>query len=149
WDYKETWSYHALYTAFFAYDKGNFDTIKFDTPQDLHTCFRTDLSNQLFIGTSEKLAKDVISNQLLGGLAANSEKIGQTYAMQLRQYALTQTGYNYYQNIKTNSEELGSIFDAQPTTTLGNIHCISNPSETVLGFVSVSTVSNKQFNLRY
>src|ERR1700761_3368605 len=40
WDYKETWSYHALYTAFFAYDRGNFDTIKFDTPQDLHTCFR-------------------------------------------------------------------------------------------------------------
>jgi hypothetical protein len=104
-------------------------------------------SNQVFVGSSAKLAEDVIAAQLLGGLANGSEKLGHIYTMQLKQYALTQDGYNYYLNLKTNTEQLGSIFDSQPSLAKGNIHCITSPNDVVIGFVSASTVAAKQFNL--
>ena len=147
WDYKETWSYVALYPSFYHYSNGLiYETVP-DSPDDIWVCYRKAPSNQIFVGSSANLAKDVISNQLLGGLANNVEKLGHVYVMQLRQYALTLDGFNYYQNLKTNTEQLGSIFDSQPTTLNGNIHCITSPADLVIGFVSASTVTSKQFNL--
>jgi len=147
WDYKETWSVVPLYQSFYEFKNPQVVPIIPDGPDAINVCFQTDLSNQIFIGSSAKLAQDVIANQQLGGLANGSVKIGHVYVMQLRQYALTEDGYNYYQNIKTNTEDLGSIFDAQPSTTIGNIHCITSPTDMVIGFISASTVTSKQFNL--
>jgi len=149
WDYKETWSYVPLYQALYEYKNGQIVTIIPDSPDAINVCYENDLSNQIFIGSSAKLAQDVIANQQLGGLANGSDKIGHVYVMQLRQYALTQDGFNYYQNLQTNTENLGSIFDAQPSTTIGNIHCITSPTDLVIGFISASTVTSKQFNLHH
>jgi len=147
WDYKETWSYVALATAFFEFKNSQIVPLLTYSADDHSVCFRTDLSNQIFVGSSANLAQDVILNQELGGLASGTEKTGHVYVMQLRQYALTPDGFNYYQNLKLNTEQLGSIFDAQPTSLNGNIHCISSPSDIVIGFVSASTVTVKQMNL--
>jgi hypothetical protein len=147
WDYKETWSTVALYTASYQFKNSTIIPIVPDSPDDISICYSTDLSDQIFVGSSSGLAEDVISNLQIGGLTEGSIKIGHVYTMQLKQYALTKDGFNYYQNLKTNTEQLGSIFDAQPSTTMGNIHCVTSPNELVIGFVSVSTASNKQFNL--
>ncbi len=149
WDYKETWSYVSLFTAYYQYKNNAVVPIVFDTPDDISTCYRGDVSNQIFIGSSAKLTEDVIAGEQLGGIVSGSEKVAQKYVMRLRQYALTQDGFNYYQNLKINTEQLGSIFDAQPTTTVGNIHCITSPGDLVLGFISASTATSKQFNLKY
>jgi len=100
WDYKETWSVVPLYQSFYEFKNPQVVPIIPDGPDAINVCFQTDLSNQIFIGSSAKLAQDVIANQQLGGLANGSVKIGHVYVMQLRQYALTEDGYNYYQNIK-------------------------------------------------
>lgn len=149
WDYKETWSYVSLYLAYIQYKGGQIVPIIPGSTDDGSTCYRTDLSNHVFVGSSSKLANDVIADQLLGGITAESEKIAHIYVMQLHQYALTKEAFNYYQNLQTNTEDLGTIFDSQPTTTLGNIHCISSPGELVLGFVCASTITSKQFNLHF
>jgi hypothetical protein len=39
---------------------------------------------------------------------------------------------------------LGSIFDAQPSEIPGNIHCVTVPSEPVLGFISVGSYSQSR-----
>jgi hypothetical protein len=65
----------------------------------------------------------------------------------LRQYALTKEGFEYYERLKKNTEQIGSIFDPQPSALSGNIHCITTPAELVLGFISASTISHKQFTL--
>lgn len=149
WNYKETWSYVPLYQSYYQYKNGQILPIVPDSPDAINICYRTDFSNQVFIGSSAKLAEDVISNQQLGGLLNVSEKLGHVYVMQLRQYALTEDGFNYYQNLKTNTEQLGSIFDAQPSLLKGNIHCITSPNDIVIGFISASTVANKQLNVHH
>jgi len=149
WGYKETWSIVPFYQALYEYKNGSIINIVPGSSDDVSVCYKSDLSNQIFIGSSAKLSQDIISEQEIGSLAAGSEKIARIYCMQLKQYALTQDGFNYYQNLKTNTENLGSIFDAQPSTTQGNIHCITSPTDEVIGFISVSTVTNKQYNLHY
>ena len=46
--------------------------------------------------------------------------------------------------MKNNTEDLGSIFDAQPSLLKGNIHNIADANETVVGYLSVGTTQTKR-----
>jgi hypothetical protein len=62
----------------------------------------------------------------------------------VRQYSLTQAGYNFLTLMQQNTESLGSIFDAQPSQITGNIHSLTNPAEQVIGYVSAGTVQQQR-----
>ncbi len=156
WEYKETWTYTAYYggirntVPYLQYEYVNGDIVN-QYPNRLYvgTCYDSDVSNEILLGSSAKLTSDVINGQQIGRIAAYSKKINKLYNMRLYQYAITEDAFNYYEDLKKNTEGLGSIFDAHPSLTTGNIRCISNPAERVLGFISASTVTAKIFTLDY
>ncbi|HLZ88421.1 MAG TPA: DUF4249 family protein, partial [Puia sp.] len=58
--------------------------------------------------------------------------------------------YNYWLLIQKTSDNLGTLFDLQPTQLVGNIHCLTNPSEPVIGFLSATSVQQQRiFIYRY
>jgi hypothetical protein len=46
--------------------------------------------------------------------------------------------------LKKNTEQLGSIFDAQPSEISGNIHNVANAAEPVIGYMSACIVQSKR-----
>jgi hypothetical protein len=50
------------------------------------------------------------------------ERISSRYSTLVRQFAISPNTYNYWQNLK-NTEQLGTLFDAQPSQLVGNAHC--------------------------
>jgi len=42
--------------------------------------------------------------------------------------------------LKKLTEQGGSVFDVQPTELIGNISCVSNPGEPVIGYISAQTL---------
>jgi hypothetical protein len=147
YDYTDTWSYNTFYHILYQYKNGQLAHVPPGSVNDISTCYRTSKSNILMIGSTAKLSQDVMKQQQLFSITNSSEKLAHTYVIQLRQYALTKEGFEYYERLKKNTEQIGSIFDPQPSALSGNIHCITTPSELVLGFISASTISNKQFTL--
>lgn len=150
WDYKEVWQYNSYFKAYFKYTNGQIVNTDSSNPENYaYYCYRHDFSNQVFVGSSINQSKDVIKKQLLASIPDTSQKVSEIYAILVNQYALTAEGFKYYQQLKTNTEQLGSIFDAQASFVTGNIHCITSPGDLVLGFISVSTVSTKILTFRY
>jgi len=142
WDYKETWQFHAKYESEFV---TNGTAIVYRPPaQSVYGCFGNDASSTILLGSSAKLKQAVIYQSPLTQIASTSEKIETKYSILVSQYALTGDAYNFWVNLKQNTEELGSIFDAQPSNINGNMHCITNPSEPVIGYISVCTVQQKR-----
>jgi hypothetical protein len=86
----------------------------------------------------------VIAGQQLTFIPSTAEKLESRYSIIVREYALTGDGYNYYTNLKKNTEQLGSIFDAEPSSIKGNITCTTNPSVPVVGFISAGAVTSKR-----
>jgi hypothetical protein len=146
WEYHEYWSYYTAYATVLQYQKGAVIGLPVDS--DFYYCYRNATpANGIFIGTSDKLSQDVIYQQPLNYVAGQSGKLVSEYVLEVRQFAITPEAYTYWQQLKTNTEDLGSIFDAQPSSPVSNVHSISNPNESVIGYVSVSTSTLKRATL--
>jgi len=140
WKYEETWAYTSAYQSQFKFENGQ--VILRD--DDIYHCWKTLPSTQILISSSTKLAQDIISNYTLVTLPLNSERFQSEYSMIVKQFALTKEAFEYWQELKKNTENIGTIFGPQPSQTFSNIHCISNPEEPVIGYFSASSIEQKR-----
>jgi hypothetical protein len=146
WQYEETSEYHAVYDSNIDFINGE---LLFIGPEKMRfACYKEFPSNAVLIGTSGTLGQDVISSFPLAQIPNDNSKVSFRYSMLVKQLALTAEAYQYWQIVKQNSEQTGNLFDPQPAQLYGNIHCISNPGEPVIGFVTASTVSEKRIFIR-
>jgi hypothetical protein len=110
----------------------------------LSHCWQSNVSTQILIGSSAKLSEDIIYQFPLLFIPDNSWKLETKYSVLVKQRALSKGAYEYLENMKKNSEQLGSIFDPQPSTNIGNIYCATDANEIVLGFIYSSTSVEKR-----
>ncbi|MES1215564.1 MAG: DUF4249 domain-containing protein [Bacteroidota bacterium] len=142
WDYTETWDFHSNYYSDVKYEH---DSIKQRAANEfVYECWTSRNATGILLGTSDKLSQDVISLAPLLFIPTNSIELSVKYSVLVRQYALTKQSFDYYTNIKKITEQLGSIFDAQPSQLTGNIHCVNKPSEQVVGFITACSLVTKR-----
>src|SRR6185312_11980238 len=111
----ETWQFHSKYGSAWVLNATATGIIGRTIDQQIYTCFAHNNSTHIVLNSSEKLAKDVIYQSPLIQIPLTSERVETEYSILVRQYAVTQDAYKFYQNIQRTSEQLGDIFSAQPT----------------------------------
>jgi hypothetical protein len=147
WDYQETWVYESAFMASHQYKNGVISPLNRDSL--FYYCYKTTPSTQIFVASTNQLKQDVVNAQSLGAVVPASQKISHAYSMLVNQYAITPEGITYWSTLKKNTEQLGSIFDAVPVSIQGNIHCVTNTQQVVLGFVNASSVAKKRIFINY
>jgi hypothetical protein len=140
WEFEETWEYTAAFEAYYSNKKGIVTLLD----PGIFRCWRTEKSNNLFIGSTTRLNQDIISDFPLTVVPAWSEKLRIKYSMLVKQNALTQEAFEYWQKLKKNTESLGTLFDPQPSQLTGNIHCVNTPDEPVIGYFGAYSVATKR-----
>jgi len=144
WSYEETWEYRSFYypslkyvnlpriglNVAYIYPNGSLDTTKF-------RCWTTHASTDILLGSSKKLSSDVIHLPLIQ-IEEGSIKFSFLYSVIVTQRGCSERGYDFLQRMKKNTEQVGSIFDAQPSELNSNIRNISDPNEIVIGFIDVA-----------
>ncbi|WP_183574070.1 DUF4249 domain-containing protein [Mucilaginibacter sp. X5P1] len=143
WDYNETWIFHAKYDSEYISNDST-DVVPRSPDKQIYQCWGSGISTVITLGSSAKLSQDVIYQSPIIFIPSTSEKIESRYSILLKQYAMTSDGYNYYTILKKNTEQLGSIFDAQPSQLTGNIHCTTDATLPVIGYISAGTVQQKR-----
>jgi hypothetical protein len=155
WEYVETWEYHAVHESRLKYEISNLpsgekryevvyrDPVSNRIDSTLYFCWRNIPSSSILIGSSAKLSKDQIYLPLLY-IPKASEKLSVLYSINVRQYSWSKEGYEFLERMRKNTEQTGSVFDAQPSALNGNIHCLTNPEEPVIGFVTICPVQEKR-----
>jgi hypothetical protein len=137
WDYLATYEFHSAFNSMLYLQTVPVDSVM-QRPLDdqIYVCWRNDTSSTILVNSSAKLTKDVITQNPIAFISSTAEELENRYSILVKQYALTADAYNYYTQLKKNTEQLGGIFDPQPSQLTGNIHCTSNPSEPVLGYIT-------------
>ncbi|HET7000314.1 MAG TPA: DUF4249 domain-containing protein [Puia sp.] len=145
WNYEETWEYNSAYDSKIEFNAR--DSMIFDRPNSdlIHTCWKMNRSTELILGSTTNLSSDIVFQfPLLNISYYSSNRLVNRYSILVKQMVLSREWFEWKQMLKKNTEELGSIFDAQPSETGGNFHCTTDPSEQVIGFVGCSSVSEKR-----
>jgi hypothetical protein len=155
WEFDETWEYHSANRAMLKFivtrnadgtknvELGYLDSVNFGVYDTIFYCWQSRMNRNINLGSTTQLEQSKIFLPILF-LPTDSWELSVLYSLMVRQFALSKEGYEFYRKMKKNSESLGSIFDAQPSDIIGNIKCISNPAEPVVGFVEFTTQVEKR-----
>lgn len=144
WDYVETWERRSQDSSVLIYDP-SLHNVRYRVPaEQVYRCWNTDTSSEILIANTAGLSADVLFEKPLTNMPYGSYKINWVYSIDVKQYALTEQAYEYWENLKKNTEEQGGIFGPQPFADYGNIRCLTDASEPVLGYISANSVSQQR-----
>jgi len=143
WDYDETWEIRSTFPPNKIYENGVIRDRVFPQ-EDVSICWKYNSSKGILIANSTRLQSDIISEFPVLFIPNADEKLFFRYSVLVRQYALEREAYNFFELMKKNTENIGSFFGSQPSEIRGNIHCVTNPNEFVIGFVTASTVTEQR-----
>jgi hypothetical protein len=143
WTFDETWKYRVPYLAYKEIINGQLASI--DPLASKTICWKSGPSSTaILVYSTAALKQDVVSKFQVNFLPKGLQKISEEYSINVHQRAISANLYNFWLQLQTKSQNAGSLFDVLPTQTIGNVHSDTDPSETVLGYFSGSTVTNKR-----
>lgn len=144
WKLEETWEYKATYASVLEVVDGKIILRN----EDINTCWRTNRSANIILGSTIKQTNDIIKDLPVNIVPISTNKLYLKYSMMLKQYALSQEAFEYWTALSKTTQLTGSLFDPQPYLLTGNIKNTTNPEELVFGYFSASTEERKRIVIR-
>jgi hypothetical protein len=141
WKYTEVWEFHAPEFSEFSYDIVNFRYVNRPYEENLYYCWASQSSTAILLGSSARLSEDVIYRAPVQSIWADDRRVSLLYSIKLQQKVLSKEGYEYWETLRKNSEDMGGVFSPQPSEQRGNIYSLDDPNEIILGYISACSVS--------
>ena len=143
WDFTDTWEHESILRSNYLIIN-SIPVYNDDSTKHNWHCWSNALSTNILVGTSAGLSGDVISQAQINRIYQNDPRLDVKYSILVRQYALDATAYDYWSQVKQQSQSLGGLFDIIPAQLKGNMHNLTVPSEPVYGYISASTVQQQR-----
>lgn len=142
WELEETWEYHSTFQTWAYYD-GSIKLGEF--PSDtIQNCWRTLRINDFYTYSTRHLTSDHITKLPINHVSDETDRLTITYSLLVKQYSLSETAYDFWKNLEGQSKQTGELYATQPSGIFGNIRSLENPEETVLGYFSASSITEKR-----
>jgi hypothetical protein len=130
WSFTETWEFR----------------LPFDVPN--WKCWRTENSYIINVKSTANLAENSINKYPLYFIDNTTDRLSYKYSVLVGQYSLSQDEFDFWEKIKNITQNNGGLYDMIPASVTGNIHCIEEPGQAVLGYFSVSAESTKRIFIK-
>lgn len=154
WEYSETWEIYSDFVPSlqFTYDQYNMiNGVEYINPDSTYDwskqhCWNSENSTKLLTASTVKLSSDLLKQDLLV-IENKSLKLDVRYSILVSMHGCTPAGFDFLQRMLKNTEEMGSVFDAQPSELNSNLHSVTDPAEPVVGFVEIADLSQRRIFL--
>ena len=140
WEYQETWEFYSAFQSSYDYQNGQL----VPRQDNINHCWHQEVSHAILLNNSSQFSQDVVAKFPLALLATNSERLGVKYSILVQQHAQTAEEFAYWEKLRKNTENLGTLFDPLPSQLSGNVHSLNDASELVLGYVGAGAVAEKR-----
>lgn len=130
WEFVETWEFRLLY------------------PGINTTCWISEKSKKILVKNTSIYNQARVSKFPLTFITNETDRLQVRYSILVKQYSMSAGEYTFWDKVQNISENVGSLYDITPMTIRGNIRCESQPDEFVLGYFSVSAVSEERIFIR-
>ena len=100
WSYDETWQYSM--PLFSSYELKGKEIV--NRLENINTCWSSANPTNIVLGSTIKLSKDIIKDQGVAYVSALSGKLQARYSILVKQYALTQDEFEYWNTLSKTTE---------------------------------------------
>jgi hypothetical protein len=146
WEIIETWEYHSSFPIKDYIDTNN---VYINGPSDYskYICYKNAKVRQLFVASTKGFSTNNYENFELHFVDNLTQKLAYKYSILLKQIAITEEAYYYWNALVKNQQESGGLFETQPVNVPGNIKCVSDSTKEIIGFFSISDVKTKRISI--
>jgi len=143
WELEETWEYQAAYPEEYYYD-GIFH--QFDPPDYTnYTCWITGPVKNVFTLSTVNMTQNKYTKFPLHFIDGKTSRLSILYSLLVKQMAISEGAYNYWDQMRINSNEQGGLYEKQPLAVRGNMINKTHPEQEVLGFFQAASVSSSRY----
>lgn len=140
WEMTETYEFHNPDHKAYIYDldreiKPLHDSLTW------RTCWITNQLPTIYTLNLAMLREGIFREKQLNFVSREPQRLHHRYSLLVKQYTLTPAAYGYWNKLKENTQSQGNLFDKQPAILYSNICNRDDPGEKVIGFFSVSGMS--------
>jgi hypothetical protein len=126
WDYDETWEFRLPF------------------PVENNKCWISQASESIVIKSTSAYSESKITKMPISFITNASDRLRFRYSALVNQYSVSKDEFFYWEKVKNISQNVGGLYDMIPSSFQGNIRCLDDPKEPVLGYFSVSGKSSKR-----
>ncbi|MCZ8134072.1 MAG: DUF4249 domain-containing protein, partial [Algoriphagus sp.] len=144
WTYEETWIYRPRIRTPYIYDSRLRDVRQRTEAEQNSLCFKTESSPDIVIETSSRFQDQVVFEKTVSEIPEGDERIMERYSILISQKGIASKDVQFWEILKKNTEDIGSIFSPLPSLIGGNIKSLDNTSSPVIGQVSLGVVRQKR-----
>jgi hypothetical protein len=130
WDYAETWEYRIPYAV------------------KNKVCWVTERSDEILIKNTSLYSQARVSKFPILFISNNGDRLKETYSILVNQYSLNESEFDFWERVQNISQNVGNLYDISPMAIPSNIECCEKPEEKVLGYFSVSAVTQKRLFIK-
>ena len=144
WTFSETYSFSPKFVSPYIYRP---ETNEVDTriPEEtIYLCYRTLESPDLILETSSNFDENVIFKKPITRILPGDERLSSRYSILVSQMALSPEAAEFWEIMRQNTDDIGTIFSPMPSNISGNMTHDQDPQKAVIGQVSLGVISQRR-----
>jgi hypothetical protein len=144
WTFEETWIYRPRIRSPYIYVSELRDVRDRKESEQNSLCFKTELSPGILLETSSRFRDQVVFQKTITEIPVGNERIMERYSILVSQKGLASKDVPFWEILKKNTEDIGSIFSPLPSLIGGNIKSLDAAKSPVIGQVSLGVIRQKR-----
>ncbi len=143
WTFQETWIFRPYTQVGFIFDTLINDVRDRKKEEQIYNCFRSEPNPGILLETSSRFQDQVVFRQTITEIPEGNERLQARYSILISQMAIPSDAVSFWETLKRNTEDIGSIFSPLPSLISGNMVSLDKDSP-VVGQVNLGVVRQKR-----
>lgn len=144
WTFEETWIYRPRIRTAYIYVPELKNVRDLKDAEQTSLCFKTEPSPGILLETSSRFKDQVVFQKTITEIPTGDERIMERYSVLVSQKGLASKDVPFWEILKKNTEDIGSIFSPLPSLIGGNIKSLDAANNPVIGQVSLGVIRQKR-----
>jgi hypothetical protein len=144
WTFDETWIYRPRIRTPYIYVPEIKDVRERKEAEQNSLCFKTESSPGILLETSSRFRDQVVFQKTITEIPEGDERIMERYSALISQKGVASKDVAFWEILKKNTEDIGSIFSPLPSLIGGNIKSLDAAKSPVIGQVSLGVIRQRR-----
>jgi len=141
WKLTETYEYHADHDLEYTYSGV---VVPYPDPDEFSTCWKTTKLREFYLFDASVLNNVNIQNLPLNFVNTETKRLSVRYSLLVDQYILSEQAFEFFSSVQEMNSGNDLFYSTQPYQIEGNVECVDEPQENVLGQFLVAGKTSKR-----